>query len=570
MKTSALLSRLAAGLVAVLLTLRVSAADAPPKWDAFVHDYLDGYFALNPAFAVYQGRHEFDGQLPDWSEAGLQKKIAWLKAQRAAAEAFPAASLDARQKFERDYLVMQVRGDLFWLTTADAPHTNPAWYGDVIDPDVYVSRPYAPLGDRLVAYIKFAQSVPVAIAQIKENLKGPLAKPLAAIGQQAIGGLADFFEQDVPKVFASELTGARKAEFKAANAAAIKSVREFSAWLAEREKTATASFALGADKFRAMLRETEGVDVPLDELEAAGQKDMDRNLAALREACAKFAPGKTIEEAVALASAHKPTGGVVPYAREQLKELEQFVRTKDLMTVPGTEKALVDESPAYKAWNFAYINIPGPYEKGLPSTYFVSPPDPKWSAQKQNDYIPSVGYLKYTSAHEVWPGHFLQFLHANRSPSKFGQVFVGYAYAEGWAHYTEEMMWEAGLDGDSAEMHIGQLQQALMRDARYLSAIRMHTKGMTVAESVKLFLEQGHVDAGNAEQQANRGTFDPAYLNYTMGKLMIRKLRADWTATRGGRAAWKEFHDQFLQFGGPPIPLVRRAMMGDGDKGTLF
>src|SRR6478736_1876261 len=569
MKTHALLSRLATGLVAVILTLSASAAEAP-KWDAFVHDYLDGYFALNPTAAVYQGRHEYDGQLPDWSEAGLQKKVAWLKAQRAAAEAFKADALDARQKFERDYLIMQVRGDLFWLTTADAPHTNPGWYGDAIDPDVYVSRPYAPLGERLTAYIKYTKSVSVALAQIKENLKGPLAKPLAAIGQQAIGGLADFFEQDVPKVFASELTGARKAEFEAANAAAIKSVREFSTWLAGREKTATASFALGADKFRAMLRETEGVEVSLDELEAAGQKDMDRNLAALTEACAKFAPGKTVDEAVALAWGHKPTGGVVPYAREQLKELEQFVRTKDLMTVPGTEKALVDESPAYKAWNFAYINIPGPYEKGLPSTYFVSPPDPKWPIEKQNDYIPSIGYLKYTSVHEVWPGHFLQFLHANRSPSKFGQVFVGYAYAEGWAHYAEEMMWDAGLDADSPEMHIGQLQQALLRNARFLSAIGLHTKGMTVAEPVKFFREQGHVDAGNAEQQANRGTFDPAYLNYTMGKLMIRKLRADWTATHGGRAAWKEFHDQFLQFGGPQIPLVRRAMLGEADQGSLF
>ena len=569
MKFHALKSRLAAGCLAVLLAVSANAATSA-KWDAFVKDYLDGYFAQNPASAVMQGRHEYDGQLPDWSEAGLKQKVTWLEAKKTAAAAFTNDALDVRQQFERDYLIMQARGDLFWLTTADAPHTNPAWYGDAIDPDVYVSRPYASLGARLTAYIKYAKSVPVAIAQIKENLKGPLAKPLAAIGQQAIGGIADFLEQDVPKVFASELTGAKKTEFAAANAAAIKSVREFSAWLAEREKTATASFALGADKFRAMLRETEGVDVSLDELEAAGQRDMDRNLAALTEACAKYAPGKTVEEAVALAWAHKPTGGVVPYAREQLKILEQFVRSKDLMTVPGTEKALVDESPPYKAWNFAYINIPGPYEKNLPSTYFVSPPDPKWPVEKQNGYIPSIGYLKYTSAHEVWPGHFLQFLHANRSPSKFGQVFIGYAYAEGWAHYTEEMMWEAGLDGDSAEMHIGQLQQALLRNARFLSAIGMHTKGMTLAESVKLFREKGHSDAGNAEQQANRGTFDPAYLNYTMGKLMIRKLRADWTATRGGRAAWKEFHDQFLQFGGPPIPLVRRAMLGADDKGSLF
>ncbi len=562
--------RWAAGCLALLLSVAAHAAEATKKWDAFVNDYLEGYFALSPTSAVYQGRHEYDGQLPDWSAAGLQKKIAWFKAQRAAAEAYKDDVLDARQRFERDYLVMEVRGELFWLETADAPHTNPAWYGDAIDPDVYLSRPYAPPAVRLDAYIRYAKAVPVAIAQIRENLQGPLAQPLARIGQQAIGGLADFFEQDVPKVFATELTGTKKAEFDAANAAAIKSVREFTAWLAEREKTATAGFALGADKYRAMLRETEGVEVSLDELEAAGQRDMDRNLAALTEACAKFAPGKTVDEAVALAWAHKPTGGVVPYAREQLKELERFVRTRDLVTVPGTEKALVDESPAYKAWNFAYISIPGPYEKGLPSTYYVSPPDPKWPVEKQNSYIPSIGYLKYTSAHEVWPGHFLQFLHANRAPSKFGQVFVGYAYAEGWAHYTEEMMWEAGLDGDSAEMHIGQLQQALLRNARFLSSIRMHTKGMTVAEAVKLFREQGHADPGNAEQQANRGTFDPGYLNYTMGKLMIRKLRADWTATRGGRAAWKDFHDQFLQFGGPPIPLVRRAMLGAGDKGSLF
>jgi hypothetical protein len=569
MKVSALSSRLAAGLFALVMVVGAAAADAA-KWDAFVKGYLDGYFALNPTTAVYQGRHEFDGQLPDWSEAGLKRKIAWLEAKKAEAASFADDALDARQRFERDYLISQACGDLFWLTQADTPHKNPAFYADAIDPDVYVSRPYAPLSERLTAYIKYTKSLPIALAQIKENLKGPLAKPLAAFGKIAIGGMSDFFENDVPKVFASELTGARKAEFEAANAAAIKSVNEFAAWIGEREKTATAGFALGPDLFRAMVRETEGVDVSLADLEAAGQKDLDRNLAALKEACAAYAPGKTIEEAVAVAWAHKPTGGVVPYAREQLKELEAFVRKNNLMTIPGTEQALVEEAPAYKAWNFAYINIPGPYEKNLPSVYSVAPPDPSWPKEKQEGYIPSIGYLLFTSAHEVWPGHFLQFLHANRSPSKFGQVFVGYAYAEGWAHYSEELMWEAGLGDGSPEMHIGQLQQALLRNVRYLSAIGLHTKGMTVEQSVKMFREKAFSDAGNADQQARRGTFDPAYLNYTMGKLMIRKLRADWTAAHGGRAAWHDFHDQFLQFGGPPIPLVRRAMLGANDHGSLF
>ena len=178
--------------------------------------------------------------------------------------------------------------------------------------------------------------------------------------------------------------------------------------------------------------------------------------------------------------------------------------------------------------------------------------------------------MLFTSVHEVYPGHFVQFLHANRSKSKFGQVFVGYAFAEGWAHYCEEMMYDSGLGQGDPELHIGQLQEALLRDVRFLSAIGMHTKGMTVEESKKMFLEQGLRSEGEAEQQSNRGTFDPAYLNYTMGKLMIMKLRDDWCASRGGRSAWKQFHDAFLSYGGPPIPLVRKAMMGPNDTGPLF
>ena len=202
------------------------------------------------------------------------------------------------------------------------------------------------------------------------------------------------------------------------------------------------------------------------------------------------------------------------------------------------------------------------------STYYVAPPDPSWTPKERADYIPGVADLLFTSVHEVWPGHFLQFLHANRSPSKFGQVFVGYAFAEGWAHYAEEMMWESGLGNGDPETHIGQLLNALLRNVRFLSAIGMHTKGMTVAESERMFREQGYQDAGTARQQAARGTFDPEYLDYTMGKLMIRKLRSDWTATRGGPTAWKAFHDAFLAYGGPPVPLVRRAMLGSS--GNLF
>jgi uncharacterized protein (DUF885 family) len=541
------------------------------KWDAYVEQFLTDYFTANPTFAVYQGRHEFDGKFPDWSTEGLNKEIARLKSERDKASAFKDDQLDERQRFERDYLISQIDKDVFWRETADQPHINPYFYADAIDPDVYVSRPYAPLETRIKAYTTYAKNVPAALEQIKGNLKLPLAKNLIAIGRQTIGGLADFYDKDVIKIFEPVTDAQSQTDFKTANAAASKAIRDFDTWLASQEATATNDFALGPDKFKAMLKQTEGVDIDLAQLEDIGKKDLQRNLDAMKVECDKYAPGMTLIECSNKASAHKAEGtDVVQAATAQLAELRKFIQDKDVVTVPGTEECKVAQAPPYKAWNFAYINIPGPYETNLPSVYYVSPPDPKCDKKKQDEYVPGKGSLLFTSVHEGYPGHFLQFLHANRSKSKFGQVFVGYAYAEGWAHYTEEMMYDAGLGAGDPELHIGQLQEALLRDVRFISAIGLHTKGMTVEESKKMFLEQGLRSEGEAEQQSARGTFDPAYLNYTMGKLMIKKLREDWIASRGGRSAWKQFHDAFLSYGGPPIPLVRKAMMGKDDKGSLF
>jgi len=541
------------------------------KWDSYVEQFLTDYFTANPTVAVIQGRHEFDGKFPDWSSDGLNKEIGRLKAEREKASAFKDDQLDERQRFERDYLIAQIDKDIFWRETADQPHINPYYYADAIDPDVYVSREYAPLETRIKAYTTYAKNVPAALEQVKANLKPPLAMNLIKIGRQTIGGLADFYEKDVVKIFEPVKDQQSQTDFKAANEAATKAIRDFDSWLGSQEATATNNFALGPDKFKAMLKQTEGVDIDLAQLEEIGKKDLQRNLDAMKVECDKFAPGMTLIECSNKASEHKAEGSdVVQAATAQLAELRKFIQEKDVVTVPGTEECKVAQAPPYKAWNFAYINIPGPYETNLPSIYYVSPPDPKWDKKKQDEYVPGKGSLLFTSVHEGYPGHFLQFLHANRSKSKFGQVFVGYAYAEGWAHYTEEMMYDAGLGANDPELHIGQLQEALLRDVRFISAIGLHTKGMTVEESKKMFLEQGLRSEGEAEQQSARGTFDPAYLNYTMGKLMIKKLREDWTASRGGRSAWKQFHDAFLSYGGPPIPLVRKAMMGKDDKGSLF
>jgi uncharacterized protein (DUF885 family) len=340
------------------------------------------------------------------------------------------------------------------------------------------------------------------------------------------------------------------------------------AYLEAEKAKATDDFALGPELFREMLWSTERVDTPLERLADLGAQDLERNARALRAACDQFAPGQSLSECVALVNAEKPPKGPVEEARQQLVELKQFVAARGLVSIPGTEEARVEEAPPHKRWNQAFIDIPGPYDLGQPSIYYIAPPDPNWSEAERLAYIPGSADLMFISVHEVWPGHFLQFLHANRAGRMFGRLFVGYAFAEGWAHYSEELMWEAGLSADP-KLHVGQLLNALLRNVRFVSAIGLHTQGMTVAESERLFLEQALQDPGNAKQQAARGTFDPGYLNYTLGKLIIRKLRDDWTGTRGGRAAYRAFHDTLLSFGGPPLPLVRQAMLGEDGSPAL-
>ncbi|MBT2187124.1 DUF885 domain-containing protein [Sphingobium nicotianae] len=550
-----------------------AAEKAEPKrdnWEAFRDSFLEAYFQHDPAFAVYQGRHDFDGQMPDWSEAGLKGFADFLNESIGKAQAFRAGSLSKDEAFERDYLVAVARGKLFWLTDADQPHNNPAYYvGGGLDPNVFIARNYADAPTRMKALIAFYKRVPTAAAQIRANLRMPMPLSFIDYGKSGFQGLADYYVGDAKAAFASVKDPALQAEFDASAGAASKAMKDLADWLESNRGTATQNFALGAERFSRMVSATEMVDTPLAQLEAIGVADLKRNQAALNTACASYAPGKSIPDCMLKMNEDKPVDGPVAEARRQIPVLRAFVVAKDLASIPGTEEALVEESPPYNRQNSAYIDPPGPYEKGIPSVYYISPPDPAWSKEVQEAFIPGKKDLLFTSVHEVMPGHFLQFLHANRSPSIFGRVYVGYAFAEGWAHYAEEMMWEAGLNDGDLETHIGQLSNALLRNCRYLSAIRLHSGRMTQAESEAMFKNECYQDEGNARQQAARGTYDPAYLNYTLGKLMIRKLRADWTATHGGRAGWKAFHDQFLSYGGPPIPLVRQQMMGGAAKAAF-
>ena len=542
-----------------------SATAGETAWPTFVDTFIEETLAAKPGFAVQLGRHEFDGQIADLSREGIAAETTRLEQALERARGFRDADLNPAQRFEREYLVSQLESQLFWLKDALWHERSPLFYMDHIDPSVYLTRPYAPLAERMQAYITLARNIPRAAEQARANLRTPMPKTYAALGRDMTGNMAAFMRKDVPGIFATVDDAGLKADLAEANEAAAAALDELARWFKAEEAKGTNDFAIGAEMFAKMLAATEHVTVPLADLERIGREDLERNRAALAGACAKIAPRKTLTACVAQVNDEKPKQGPVMRARAQLDELEKFLTASDLVTVPGPERATVEESPPYNRWNAAYISIPGSYEKNLPSIYYIAPPDPKWSAAERKAYIPGETDLLFISVHEVWPGHFLQFLHSNRAPSEIARLFVGYAFAEGWAHYTEEMMWDAGLAEGNPRAHVGQLLNALLRNARFLSAIGLHTQGMTVAESERLFREQAFQDAGNARQQAARGTFDPAYLNYTMGKLMIRKLREEWTASRGGRDAWKQFHDTLLSYGGPPLPLVRKAMLDGSD-----
>ena len=537
------------------------AAKAVAGWSGFVESFIQARFEADPYFAVQAGRHEFDGKMPDLSRAGLDAEVANLRKFQGDLANYDPVALTPEQRFEREYLKWVVDSQLFWLASAEAPYRNPAWYLDRLDPSMYLTREYAPLPKRLEGFLGYARAVPGLTASIRANLRTPLPKPFIDRGVAGFAGYATFFRQEMPAYFAQLADEKLKRELGEATSAAAVAMDELTAWLESQRKTATDDFALGAPKFLEMLRETERVDMPLEELELVGRKDLDRNLSGLKEACGAFAPKSSLTACVGKMRANKPSGGSVEGARAQLAELRQFVIDKKIVSIPNQEQALVDESPPYNRGNFAYISIPGPYENpAVKATYYVAPPDAKWSAAERSAYLPGKAYLLYVSAHEVWPGHYLQSQFTNANPSRAEALWWDYSFGEGWAHYAEEMMYDAGLGAGQPEMRVGMLTNALLRDVRFLSAICLHSGCMSLAESEKMFREQAFADAGNARQQALRGTYDPGYLAYTLGKLMIRKLRVDWLAANPG-ATPQQFHDKFLSYGAPPIPLVRQQML---------
>ncbi len=540
---------------------QVTQASADERWDELVDEFLNDYFEQVPSAGVRAGRHQYDGLVPDLSAAGTAARVAAFRQYQHAAEQFSITDLSPDRQFERELMAWYLGRQLFWLEVARWPKRNPMYFRGAIDPSTYLSSEYAPLAVRMVALTKLLRALPNALKQIRSQLDEQIAASFLKRSVGYYGGLARHLEATVEEIFAQAGSAEQRERLEQSNSAAISALRAFETELRALEHAAHDEFALGAELFARMLLDTEMVDMPLAQLKSQGEADLGRNLQALESVCAGELQTPDLKACMALADQQKSLDPVARGA-QQLVALKQFVIDHDLVTIPSKAEALVKQSPPYNRANLAYIRSPGPFEpRSLPSIYYISPPDPSWSAEVQRAFVPNEGRLLYVSVHEVWPGHFLWGQHRSRAKRPLVRLFRSTTASEGWAHYAEEMMHEAGLGDGDPLLHVGQLANALKRNVRYLSAIGLHSEGMTVAQSQAMFLEQGMLDLGNARQQAARGTYDPNYLSYTLGKLQIMGLRDAWLAADDQRTL-KQFHDRLLSYGGAPLTLVRRYMLG--------
>jgi uncharacterized protein (DUF885 family) len=539
-------------------------ATAQERFARAADEFFAGYLQRSPTVAVSLGFHDHDGKLPDVSAAGLASHVAWLKDERTRFEAIPAGDLDERAWIEREVILGQVRGDLFDLDVVRWPMVNPMYYLERLALTDYISRDYAPLAERARGVIGIGKGAAAYLASAQANLPEAIPRTWIDTALLQVDGLIEFAKKDVVEALSSlgdaGLTN-EVGESLLDYAGALTAYREF---LAARQSKATDDFAIGPERFLQMLADKEGLSIDLARLEQIGNADLERNLAAMEKLARQIDGRRAVAVVVDRAGQDRPAASkLLAEADVQSAAMRKLLVDRRVVTIPSEDVAETRLSPPFLRWNFAFLSSPGVFEKkALPSFYYISPPDPKWPRKEQKAYIPSRGDLLYTTVHEVWPGHFLHYLHLKRHPSRIVRSFCTYSMGEGWAHYTEEMMHEVGASGDDPKAAIGQLTNALLRNVRFVSAVGLHTRGMKVAESIALFEEKAFADRPTARQQAVRGTFDPGYLNYTLGKLVILKLRADWKAKVGAAYSLQAFHDELLSHGCAPLPVIRRAMLG--------
>jgi hypothetical protein len=321
------------------------------------------------------------------------------------------------------------------------------------------------------------------------------------------------------------------------------------------------AFAIGEERFLRLLALRELVQLDVAALERMVRADIDRNRAAAEAAAEQIAPGEGVLAAVARLEDHHPTAtSIIGDVTAILDRLRSFIVEHDVVSLPSNGRCLVQPTPSYAAYISAAMDSAGPLETvATDSYYWVTVPGADWDAAKSEEWLRYMNYatLEGTSIHEAYPGHYVQGLYERHAASPTRQLFWTYTTGEGFAHYVEEMMLEVGYSTDPKQL-LAQRLEALLRDCRFLVALGLHCQGMTMPDAIRLFQSVGFMTELPATREATRGAWDPMYLNYTLGKLLILELRGDMQRRPG--YTLKTFHDAFLGCGSMPIPLIRELI----------
>ncbi|MFL6281560.1 MAG: DUF885 family protein [Pyrinomonadaceae bacterium] len=538
-------------------------------------EYLRAHYSFNPSEATAAGLHEFDSKLEERSPDAVAAESRRLKSTLAELARVPEWRLSPEARY--DFLVLQshARARLLELEDVRMWRRDPGLYVCLASSaiDNILKRAYAPVEQRLPAVLARERQIPRLLDEARANLDNPPRIYTETALIEAAGSVA-FFERVVPQMFeragGSRLDAARRAEFHTANDSALAALRSFREWL-ERDllPRSNGDFAIGAENFRKKLLYEEMIDTPTATLLRDGERQLREVQDEMRAVAEMVAPGRGVAAALQLLERDHPSSdGLVGEARADLDRIRVFVQSENILTPPARESLTVAETPEYaRALSFASTDVPGPFERvAFESYYYVTPPDPTWTRQQQEEHLGHYNRysLTITSIHEAYPGHYYQLMKARQSSSRVRAALQSSSFVEGWAHYCEQMMLEEGFGGNNPKLRLAQLERELLRLCRYVVGIRLHTSGMSYEEAVELFVREGYQARTNAEREARRGTLDPTYLVYTLGKNEILRLREEWRRQLGDSFRIGDFHDRLLSYGAPPVKILRMAMLGDG------
>ena len=552
-----------------------SKSQASSDWSRLVDEFFEQYFKLNPTQATSAGFHQYDSDLEDYSRRGIDNQIALAHDYLRRLENLDSSALALEERQDYQLVSNSLKSTLLEQEDIRSWARNPDRYSSGLTQSAFVimSRKFAPPEKRLRSLIEREKAMPGVLLAAKENLKNP-PRIYTEVAIQQLPGIVSFFQKDVPEAFRDVHDQQLQSEFRSSNTAVIRALGDYETFLKETLlPRSQGDFRIGAENYRKKLLYDEMVDIPTDRLLQIGYDDLRRNQQWFKKVAGQLDPKKTPDQIRAeLQQDHPAPDQLLQAFRDDLTGIRQYIVDKQIVTIPSPVPPIVQETPPFaRALTFASMDTPGPYETVAKEAFFnVTLPEQGWTRAATESFMGQFNRATMISVavHEVYPGHYVQFLWVPSAPSKVRKLLGCGSNAEGWAHYTEQMMLDEGYGNGDPRLRLGQLLDALLRDARYIVGISMHTGKMTFDEAVQFFQTEGYQTQSVAEVETKRGTSDPTYLVYTLGKLEIMKLREDYQEKMKDNFRLQQFHDTFLRQGFPPVKIVRETMLGD-DSPTL-